>query len=69
MPGHIVISDIEKPHAKEAIQALKKAGVEKTVMSTRDSRRVAEHVAADLGIDEVHANFFRPIRCLKWKKF
>ena len=53
--GHIVISDIEKPHAKEAIQALKKAGVEKTVMLTGDSRRVAEHVAADLGIDEVHA--------------
>ena len=52
---HIVISDIEKPHAKEAIQALKKAGVEKTVMLTGDSRRVAEHVAADLGIDEVHA--------------
>ena len=53
--GHIVISDIEKPHAKEAIQALKKAGVEKTVMLTGESRRVAEHVAADLGIDEVHA--------------
>ena len=53
--GHIVISDIEKPHAKEAIQALKKAGVEKTVMLTGDSRKVAEHVAADLGIDEVHA--------------
>ena len=53
--GHIVISDIEKPHAKEAIQALKKAGVEKTVMLTGDSRRVGEHVAEDLGIDEVHA--------------
>lgn len=53
--GHIVISDIEKPYAKEAIQALKKAGVEKTVMLTGDSRKVAEHVAADLGIDEVHA--------------
>ena len=53
--GHIVISDIEKPHAKEAVQALKKAGVEKTVMLTGDSRKVAEHVAADLGIDEVHA--------------
>ena len=53
--GHIVISDIEKPHAKEAIQALKKAGVEKTVMLTGDSRKAAEHVAADLGIDEVHA--------------
>lgn len=53
--GHIVISDIEKPHAKEAVQALKKAGVERTVMLTGDSRKVAEHVAADLGIDEVHA--------------
>ena len=53
--GHIVISDIEKPHAKEAVMALKKAGVEKTVMLTGDSRKVAEHVAADLGIDEVHA--------------
>ena len=53
--GHIVISDIEKPHAKEAIQLLKKAGVEKTVMLTGDSGKVAEHVAADLGIDEVHA--------------
>ena len=53
--GHIVISDIEKPHAKEAVQALKKAGVERTVMLTGDSRKVAEHVAADLEIDEVHA--------------
>ena len=53
--GHIVISDIEKPHAKEAVRALKGAGVEKTVMLTGDSRKVAEHVAADLGIDEVYA--------------
>ncbi len=53
--GHIVISDVEKPHAKEAIQALKKAGVEKTVMLTGDSGKAAGHVAADLGIDEVHA--------------
>lgn len=53
--GHIVISDIEKPHAKEAVRALRAAGVEKTVMLTGDSRKVAEHVAADLGIDEVHA--------------
>ena len=53
--GHIVISDIEKPHARETIRALKKAGVEKTVMLTGDSRKVAERVAADLGIDEVHA--------------
>nr|WP_294495271.1 heavy metal translocating P-type ATPase [uncultured Mediterraneibacter sp.] len=53
--GHIVISDIEKPHAKEAVQALKKAGVKRTIMLTGDSRKVAERVAADLGIDEVHA--------------
>ena len=51
--GHIVISDVEKPHAKEAIRALRSAGIEKTVMLTGDSRKVAEHVAADLGIDEV----------------
>ena len=53
--GHIVISDIEKPHAREAIRALRAAGVERTVMLTGDSQKVAEHVAADLGIDEVHA--------------
>lgn len=53
--GHIVISDIEKPHAREAVRALKRSGIEKTVMLTGDSRKVAEHVAADLGIDEVHA--------------
>ena len=53
--GHIVISDIEKSHAREAVRALKRSGVEKTVMLTGDSRKVAEHVAADLGIDEVHA--------------
>lgn len=53
--GHIVISDVEKPHAKEAIRALRSAGIEKTVMLTGDSRKAAEHVAADLGIDEVYA--------------
>lgn len=53
--GHIVISDVEKPHAGEAVRALKAAGVEKIVMLTGDSRKVAERVAADLGIDEVHA--------------
>ena len=53
--GHIVISDVEKPHAKEAVQALRAAGVERTVMLTGDSRKVAEHVASDLGIDEVYA--------------
>ena len=53
--GHIVISDREKPDAKEALAALKKAGVEKTVMLTGDAKSVAEKVAADLGIDEVHS--------------
>ena len=53
--GHIVISDVEKPHAKEAIRALRSAGIEKTVMLTGDSRKVAEHVAADMEIDEVYA--------------
>ena len=53
--GHIVISDVVKPHAKEAIAALKKAGVEKAVMLTGDSKRVADQVAADLGIDEVRS--------------
>ena len=53
--GHIVISDIVKPQSREAIAALKHAGVNKTVMLTGDSRQVAEQVAAELGIDEVHA--------------
>lgn len=53
--GHIVISDVVKPHAKEAIAALKQAGVEKTVMLTGDIRRVADHVAEELGVDEVHS--------------
>lgn len=51
--GHIVISDIVKPHAKEAIAAIKKAGVEKTVMLTGDAKKVADQVAASLGMDEV----------------
>ena len=53
--GHIVISDVMKPHAKEAIERLKHAGVEKTVMLTGDSRRVADQVAGALGVDEVHS--------------
>ena len=53
--GHIVISDIEKPNSKTAIAALKKAGVSKTIMLTGDARAVAEKVAADLGVDEVHS--------------
>ena len=53
--GHIVISDVEKPHAKDAIAALKHIGVEKTVMLTGDRAKVADHVAQDLGVDEVHS--------------
>ena len=53
--GHIVISDIIKPHSKAAIAELKKAGVDKTVMLTGDTRKVANQVAASLGIDEVYS--------------
>ena len=53
--GHIVISDIEKPDARAAIAALKRTGVQKTVMLTGDTKRVAEQVAKDLGVDEVHS--------------
>ena len=53
--GHILISDIVKPHAKEAIAELKKAGITKTVMLTGDSKRVEDQVAADLGIQEVYS--------------
>ena len=53
--GHILISDIVKPHAKEAIAELKKSGITKTVMLTGDSKRVADQVAADLGIQEVYS--------------
>lgn len=53
--GHIVISDIVKPHAKEAVQTLKKAGVTKTVMLTGDAAKVADKVAAELGIDMVYS--------------
>ena len=53
--GHIVISDVEKPGAKQAIADLKAAGVEKTVMLTGDVKKVADKVAADLGVDEVHS--------------
>lgn len=52
--GHIVISDVVKPHAKEAIVALKRAGVDKTVMLTGDAKAIAGRVADELGIDEVH---------------
>ena len=53
--GHIVISDIVKPHSKEALEQLKRAGVRKTVMLTGDAKRVADSVAAGLGVDEVRS--------------
>lgn len=54
--GHIVISDRVKPHAKEAVQALKADGVQKTVMLTGDTQKVAQEVAADLGVDAVYSD-------------
>ena len=53
--GHIVISDIVKPHSQAAIAALKASGVEKTVMLTGDAKKVADQVASSLGIDEVYS--------------
>ena len=53
--GHIVISDIVKPHSQAAVAALKASGVEKTVMLTGDSKKVADQVASSLGIDEVYS--------------
>ena len=53
--GHIVIADIVKPHSKEAIRQLKAAGVRKTVMLTGDAKKVADQVAASLGLDEVYS--------------
>lgn len=53
--GHIVISDIVKPHSMQAIKELKRAGVEKTVMLTGDAKKVADQVAASLGLDEVYS--------------
>ena len=53
--GYILISDMLKEHSKEAIVGLKKAGIKKTVMLTGDSKKVADLVAADLGLDEVCA--------------
>ena len=53
--GHIVISDVVKPHAKQAIQALKAAGVQKTVMLTGDAKAVADQVAGELGVDQVYS--------------
>ena len=53
--GHIVISDVVKPNAKPAVQALKSAGIRQTVMLTGDAKKVAENVAASLGIDRVYS--------------
>ncbi|MCF2682031.1 heavy metal translocating P-type ATPase [Faecalicatena contorta] len=53
--GHILISDLLKPTAKEAIRDLKKAGITRTVMLTGDSKRVADRVAEELGIREVYS--------------
>lgn len=53
--GHIVISDVVKPHSKQAIDSLKRAGVDKTIMLTGDAKRVADQVASSLGIDEVYS--------------
>ena len=53
--GHIVIADIVKPHSKEAIRELKAAGVRKTVMLTGDAKKVADQVAATLGVDAVYS--------------
>ena len=53
--GHILISDVEKPDAKDAISALKRAGVTKTVMLTGDSDKVAQYTAKNLGVDEVYS--------------
>lgn len=54
--GHIVISDRVKPHAKEAVQALKADSIQKTVMLTGDTQKVAQEVAADLGVDAVYSD-------------
>ena len=53
--GHILISDLLKPTAKESIKALKKIGIKRTIMLTGDMKRVADQVAEDLGIDEVYS--------------
>ena len=66
--GHILISDIIKPHAKEAIAELKKAGISRTVMLTGDSRRVADQVAAELGIDEVYSELLPADKVTKVEK-
>lgn len=53
--GHIVISDVEKPTSRQAIRELRASGIQKTVMLTGDTRRVADQVARDLGVDQVYS--------------
>lgn len=53
--GHIVVSDVEKPHSKDAISGLKQSGIKKTIMLTGDATAVAEHIAEKLGVDEVYS--------------
>ena len=53
--GHIVISDVIKPHARQAIAALKRNGIKQTVMLTGDTRRAAENIAKDVGVDQVYS--------------
>ena len=66
--GHIVISDVVKPHSKDAIAALKKSGVEKTVMLTGDAKKVADQVAAQLGVDEVRSELLPADKVSKVEK-
>ena len=66
--GHIVISDIIKPHSKEAMEKLKKAGVKKTVMLTGDSKKVADQVAKELGIDVVYSELLPADKVAKVEK-
>ena len=66
--GHIVISDVVKPHSAEAIRALKAAGIRKTVMLSGDIRNVAEKVAEELGLDEVYSELLPADKVEKsWK--
>ena len=53
--GHIVISDVVKPHSKDALDALRRAGVQRTVMLTGDRKKVADAVGAQLGVDQVYS--------------
>lgn len=66
--GHILISDLIKPHAAQAIAELKRAGVKKTVMLTGDAKNVAEQVAEELGIQEVHSELLPADKVAKVEK-